>query len=39
VVDLVATAGFYMMVSAVVIAGQVAIPNGEPDPLPTLLKR
>lgn len=39
VVDLVATAGFYMMVSALVIAGQVAIPNGEPDPLPTLLKR
>jgi 4-carboxymuconolactone decarboxylase len=39
VVDLVATAGFYMMVSAVVIAGQVAIPEGDQHPLPALLKR
>jgi 4-carboxymuconolactone decarboxylase len=38
VVDLVATAGFYMMVSAVVIAGQVAIPEGDQHPLPVLLK-
>ncbi len=39
VVDLVATAGFYMMVSALVIAGQVAIPEGDQHPLPALLKR
>jgi 4-carboxymuconolactone decarboxylase len=39
VVDLVAVAGFYVMVSSVIIAGEVGIPNGEPPPLPTLVKR
>jgi len=39
VVDLVAVAGFYVMVSSVLIAGQVGIPNGAPPPLPTLVKR
>jgi 4-carboxymuconolactone decarboxylase len=38
VVDLVAVTGFYVMVSAVVIAGQVAIPNGAPAPMPVLVK-
>jgi 4-carboxymuconolactone decarboxylase len=38
VVDLVAVTGFYVMVSAVVIAGRVAIPNGGPAPMPTLVK-
>jgi 4-carboxymuconolactone decarboxylase len=38
VVDLVAVAGFYVMVSAVVIAGRVAIPNGTPAPMPVLVK-
>lgn len=38
VVDLVATAGFYMMVSAVVIAGRVAIPQGDQHPMPALIK-
>jgi 4-carboxymuconolactone decarboxylase len=38
VVDLVAVAGFYVMVSAVVIAGQIAIPNGGAPPLPVLVK-
>jgi 4-carboxymuconolactone decarboxylase len=37
-VDLVAVAGFYVMVSAVVIAGRVAIPNGGPAPMPVLVK-
>jgi 4-carboxymuconolactone decarboxylase len=39
VVDLVAVAGFYVMVSSVIIAGEIGIPNGEPPPLPTLVKR
>jgi 4-carboxymuconolactone decarboxylase len=39
VVDLVAVAGFYVMVSSVIIAGEVGIPNGDPPPLPTLVKR
>jgi len=39
VVDLVAVAGFYVMVSSVIIAGEVGIPNGGAPPLPTLLKR
>ena len=39
VVDLVAVAGFYVMVSTVIIAGEIDVPNGEPRPLPTLLKR
>lgn len=38
VVDLVAVTGFYVMVSAVVIAGRVAIPNGAPAPMPVLVK-
>ena len=38
VVDLVAVAGFYVMVSAVSIAGRVAIPNGAPAPMPVLVK-
>lgn len=37
-VDLVAVAGFYVMVSAVVIAGRIAIPNGGPPPMPVLVK-
>jgi 4-carboxymuconolactone decarboxylase len=39
VVDLVAVAGFYVMVSSVIIAGEVGIPDGGAPPLPTLLKR
>jgi 4-carboxymuconolactone decarboxylase len=39
VVDLVATAGFYVMVSFVIAAGRVAVPDGEPDPMPVLMKR
>ncbi len=39
VVDLVAVAGFYVMVSTVIIAGEIDVPNGEARPLPTLLKR
>ena len=38
VVDLVSVAGFYVMVSAVIIAGRVAIPNGAPAPMPVLVK-
>ena len=38
VVDLVAVAGFYVMVSAVVIAGRVAVPNGGAAPMPELVK-
>src|ERR1700724_1774358 len=38
-VDLVAVASFYVMVSSVIIAGEIDVPNGEPRPLPTLLKR
>jgi 4-carboxymuconolactone decarboxylase len=37
-VDLVAVVGFYVMVSAVVIAGRIAIPNGGPPPMPALVK-
>jgi 4-carboxymuconolactone decarboxylase len=37
-VDLVAVTGFYVMVSAVVIAGRIAIPNGGPPPMPALVK-
>jgi 4-carboxymuconolactone decarboxylase len=39
VVDLVAVAGFYVMVSTVIIAGEIEVPNGEAPPLPTLLKK
>jgi 4-carboxymuconolactone decarboxylase len=38
VVDLVAVTGFYVMVSAVVIAGRVGIPNGGAPPMPVLVK-
>jgi 4-carboxymuconolactone decarboxylase len=38
VVDLVAVTGFYVMVSAVVIAGKVAIPGGGAAPMPVLVK-
>jgi 4-carboxymuconolactone decarboxylase len=38
VIDLVAVAGFYVMVSTVIIAGRVAIPNGGPPPMPVLVK-
>ena len=38
VVDLVAVTGFYVMVSAVVIAGRVGVPDGGPSPLPALVK-
>ena len=38
VVDLVAVTGFYVMVSAVIIAGRIAIPNGGPPPMPVLVK-
>jgi len=39
VVDLVAVAGFYVMVSSVLIAGRVGIPGNGAPPLPVLLKR
>jgi 4-carboxymuconolactone decarboxylase len=38
VVDLVAVTGFYVMVSAVVIAGKIEIPNGGAPPMPALVK-
>jgi 4-carboxymuconolactone decarboxylase len=38
VVDLVVVTGFYVMVSAVVIAGGIAIPNGGAPPMPVLVK-
>jgi 4-carboxymuconolactone decarboxylase len=38
-VDLVAVASFYVMVSSVIIAGEIGVPNGETPPLPTLMKR
>jgi 4-carboxymuconolactone decarboxylase len=38
VVDLVAVTGFYVMVSAVVIGGRIAIPNGGPAPMPVLIR-
>jgi 4-carboxymuconolactone decarboxylase len=38
VVDLAAVTGFYVMVSAVVIAGKIQIPNGGPPPMPALVK-
>jgi 4-carboxymuconolactone decarboxylase len=37
-IDLVAVAGFYVMVSTVIIAGRIAIPNGGPPPMPVLVK-
>ena len=38
-VDLVAVASFYVMVSSVIIAGEIGVPNGETPPLPVLMKR
>jgi 4-carboxymuconolactone decarboxylase len=38
VIDLVAVTGFYVMVSTVIIGGQIEIPNGAPPPLPVLVK-
>ena len=38
VVDLAAVTGFYVMVSAVIAAGRVGVPNGDPAPLPVLVK-
>src|SRR6201992_1800017 len=38
VVDLVAVTGFYVMVSAVVIAGRIEIPGGGAPPMPALVK-
>jgi 4-carboxymuconolactone decarboxylase len=38
VVDLAAVTGFYVMVSAVVAAGRVGIPDGGADPMPVLVK-
>jgi 4-carboxymuconolactone decarboxylase len=38
VVDLAAVTGFYVMVSAVVIAGRIGIPNGGAPPMPALVK-
>jgi 4-carboxymuconolactone decarboxylase len=38
VIDLVAVTGFYVMVSTVIIGGQIEIPNGAPPPLPMLIK-
>ena len=38
-VDLVAVASFYVMVSSVIIAGEIGVPNGEAPPLPDLMKR
>jgi 4-carboxymuconolactone decarboxylase len=37
-VDLVAVTGFYVMVSSVIIAGRIGIPNGGPAPMPVLVK-
>ena len=38
-IDLVAVAGFYVMVSSVLIAGRVGIPDGGAPPLPALVKK
>jgi 4-carboxymuconolactone decarboxylase len=37
-IDLVAVTGFYVMVSSVIIAGRIAIPNGGAAPMPVLVK-
>ena len=37
-IDLIAVAGFYVMVSSVLIAGRVGIPDGSEPPLPALMK-
>jgi 4-carboxymuconolactone decarboxylase len=38
VVDLATVTGFYVMVSAVIAAGRIGIPNGGPAPMPVLVK-
>ena len=38
-IDLIAVAGFYVMVSSVLIAGRVGIPDGSPPLLPVLVKK
>jgi hypothetical protein len=38
-IDLIAVAGFYVMVSSVLVAGRVGIPDGSAPPLPVLVKR
>jgi 4-carboxymuconolactone decarboxylase len=38
-IDLIAVAGFYVMVSSVLIAGRVRLPDGTKPPLPELVKR
>jgi len=38
-IDLIAVAGFYVMVSSVLIAGRVGIPDGSKPPLPALAKK
>jgi 4-carboxymuconolactone decarboxylase len=38
-IDLIAVAGFYVMVSSVLIAGRVGVPDGGPPPLPVLVKK
>jgi len=38
-IDLIAVASFYVMVSSVLIAGRVGIPDGGAPPLPALLKK
>jgi 4-carboxymuconolactone decarboxylase len=38
-IDLIAVAGFYVMVSSVLIAGRVGIPDGSKPPLPILVKK
>jgi 4-carboxymuconolactone decarboxylase len=37
-VDLAAVTGFYVMVSAVIAAGRIGIPNNGPEPMPVLVK-
>ena len=38
-IDLIAVAGFYVMVSSVLIAGRVGVPDGSSPPLPVLVKK
>ena len=38
-IDLIAVAGFYVMVSSMLIAGRVGVPDGGTPPLPVLVKK
>ena len=38
-VDLAAVTGFYVMVSAVIAAGRIGVPNNGPEPMPVLVKQ